>query len=75
MLVKLARRGDLDEPAAVEDGDPAAEPEGLALVMRDVDEGRPERFVQLDQLAAQRDQRVAGDVQREIEQEIAAPQQ
>ena len=42
MLVNLARAADLFHPAAVHDGDPVGHRERLLLVVRHVDERRPE---------------------------------
>jgi hypothetical protein len=41
-VVDLARAADLLDPAAVHDGDPVGHRERFLLVVRDVDEGRPD---------------------------------
>ena len=47
-VVDLVRRADLDDPPAVDDGDPVAHRQRLVLVVRDVDERDPD--LQLDAL-------------------------
>ena len=49
-LVDLGRRADLLDPPVVEDGDPVAHRERLLLVVRDVQEGDPDRLLDVLEL-------------------------
>ena len=68
--IDLERRADLHDLALVHDADAAAHRHRLDLVVGDVDHGRAEAPVQLDQLAARRDAQRRVEVrQRLVEQE------
>lgn len=54
VIVEQPRRVELNESATIEHRDPLTQAQRLALVVGDVDQRRPEYFMQFDQLATER---------------------
>ena len=52
-VIDFEGRANLDDPAAVHHGDPLSDGQRFSLVVGDVDHGRSNRPVQLEQLRAE----------------------